>query len=173
MIKGVFLIIFILLNKNITKISLSSPDSVFPGGFGGGSYTNGCDLQYSLDGSNWITITTLSGFSTGTTQDYINTITARYIRVFRASGYVALSEFRVFYSRATEILNPSYLRMYATSGLIKGTCYVYGLKKSNTFLAPTNTFIAPEADVASNAPDAPDADSLLYQIQTWQLIFNI
>lgn len=155
-------------SRTIDRIVLASPDSNLPGGWGGGSYTNGCELQYSVNGSSWTTITTLSGFSTGTTQTYTNTIIARYVRVFRASGYVALTELRAeILTSNINVTTPSYLRIYATSGLVKGTCYVYGLKKSNVFLPNTEVLLAPSASIASSASTAPSADILLgsYKIQ--------
>ncbi len=124
-------------NIKITKIILASPNDLMPGGWGGGSYTNGCVLQYSRDNLNWISIATLSGFSTGTSQTFEVDISARYIRVFRSSGYVALSEFLLY--RSNQIINKlSYIRIYASTGLIKGNFNVYGLKKTNNLKQRTN-----------------------------------
>jgi len=124
-------------NIKITKIILASPNDLMPGGWGGGGYTNGCVLQYSRDNLNWISIATLSGFSTGTSQTFEVDISARYIRVFRSSGYVALSEFLLY--RSNQIINKlSYIRIYASTGLIKGNFNVYGLKKTNNLKQRTN-----------------------------------
>jgi hypothetical protein len=127
--------------KSINRILLSAPDGVMPGSWAGGGYTNGCDLQYSNDGTNWTTITTLSGFNTGTTQEFLNNINARYVRIMHANGYAALSEFKI-YSYSSEnfdISSISYIRIYATTGLVKGTFYVHGLKKTNALVERTTT----------------------------------
>jgi hypothetical protein len=61
----------------------------------GPTYTNGADLQYSLDGTNWTTITTISGASETVMSTYIlpNVVMARYVRLFKASSsYLAVGD---------------------------------------------------------------------------------
>ena len=128
--------------KGINKIYLASPDSLMPGGWSGGSYTNGCTIEYSSDGSDWTSIAVLSGFGSGTTQDFLVNITARYIRVRRDGGYVALSEFQVYRQLSTTAPVISYLRVYATSGMIKLNSYIYGVKKTTTLQERTKSIKA-------------------------------
>ena len=156
--------------KGINKIYLASPDSLMPGGWVGGGYTNGCILEYSTDNINYTPIATLSNFGTGTTQDFLVNITARYIRVKRDSGYVALSEFRVYRQLsttvpvisylgvyATTVPVISYLRVYATSGMIKLNSYVYGIKKTTTLEARSSTTKVPKAITAVKTTKAVKA----------------
>lgn len=123
--------------SNVSQILLAAPDSNMPGGWAGGGYTNGCILQYSVDGLSWTSISVLSGFATGTSQTFYVNISARYIRVLRENGYVALSEFLI-YKPSGMLQRLSYIRIYASTGLIKGNFNVYGLKKTNNLKQRTN-----------------------------------
>ena len=61
----------------------------------GPTYTNGADLQYSLDGTSWTTITTISGASETFMSTYIlpSAVEARYVRLYKAgSSYLACGD---------------------------------------------------------------------------------
>ena len=61
----------------------------------GPTYTNGADLQYSLDGTSWTTIITISGASETVMSTYIlpSAVMARYVRLYKAgSSFLACGD---------------------------------------------------------------------------------
>jgi len=76
----------------VTTVNVRDCNNTF-GGFDA-TYTNGCSLQISHDGSNWTTVATLSGHTGGNDVTYSINSTARYVRVFRTGNYAAASEFK-------------------------------------------------------------------------------
>lgn len=54
----------------------------------GPTYTNGADLQWSLDGSTWTTITTISNASETVVNTYVlpNSVMARYVRLYKSGA---------------------------------------------------------------------------------------
>lgn len=76
----------------LTKVVVGCDyDDELPGGWGA-SYTEGKDVQASIDGSTWTTL-----FSTGTfddpIQEYPVSAAARYVRIVAVDDYLAVTEF--------------------------------------------------------------------------------
>lgn len=62
----------------------------------GPTYTNGAELQYSLDGTSWTSIVTISGAVENVMSTYIlpNIVMARYVRLYKAgAAFLALGDF--------------------------------------------------------------------------------
>lgn len=54
----------------------------------GPTYTNGADLQWSLDGTTWTTLTTISGASETVMSTFVlvNPVMARYVRLYKSGA---------------------------------------------------------------------------------------
>lgn len=62
----------------------------------GPSYTTGADLQWSLDGTNWTTITTITTSSDTVVSTYVlpNAVMARYVRLYKSgASFLACGDF--------------------------------------------------------------------------------
>ena len=59
----------------------------------GVAYTNGAQIQVSIDGSSWTTLATCSGHSHGVAKTYTLNAEARYVRVYRNDTYLGVGDF--------------------------------------------------------------------------------
>ena len=57
------------------------------------AYTNGAQIQVSIDGSSWTTLATCSGHSHGVAKTYTLNAEARYVRVYRNDTYLGVGDF--------------------------------------------------------------------------------
>jgi hypothetical protein len=78
--------------------SISVGGGTLPGGLGGAQvHLNGRSLQWSNDLSGWTTVATVSGVADSGGSQFVtftfSSVSARYWRIFTASGYVATTEF--------------------------------------------------------------------------------
>lgn len=57
------------------------------------AYTNGAQIQVSIDGSSWTTLATCSGHAHGAPKTYTLNAEARYVSVYRDSSYLGVGDF--------------------------------------------------------------------------------
>jgi hypothetical protein len=92
--------------KTVGSIKIAPADAAADGSWGA-YYVNGAAIQYSTNGSNWTTVTTVSGASDGAyTTVNMGGVTARYVRLYKSNEYVGLGDFRLFAGSGSGEITP-------------------------------------------------------------------